>query len=1745
MLAAVTSASSIDRSEDKATSPSSSGPSGPLFEGMVGAHYLLSMLAGGEPRGLPGTTTARVEFQRASDARPLDDVIVHAVDARGVFATLEIQVKRSMTFTASDETFRSVVAQVAKAGARHDFDSSRYELAAALERTSTKIERSLQVVLSWARELTTPEIFFAHLDRSGFARDEMRSFVGVFRENLRRAGAAHDDIAVWRLLRRFQILVFDFNQTGSASDLLARERASMLLAPSDAARGGELWSVLAQLALQSAANAGEYTPASLRESFSQYQFRLAGDRRLRPAREMLLEASQAALVDIQNRVGRVRVDRSVRVAAVHAALDAGRYVEIRGDAGVGKSGVMRQLAERIGQEARTLVFSPDRTPEHGWVVLRSTLGCEASAPEFLSDLASDGGAVLFIDGVDFFDSEAKRVTVRDLVRAAAKVQSFSVVVTARLNFGTEDASWLPEDAIEELGRTPPVLINELDVDEIAQLKHGDSSLVELLVDSHPACEVVRNLFRLARLATRPRNQAVPRTEAEMAREWWYSGGGGPEDRRERCRVLRAVAAHAITSVGPADVSMDPAVAVDQLRANGSLRELQPDKVVFQHDVLREWAMGCLLVEEPQRLAELPLSQPAPATLVRGVEIAARHISEASATGQEWLDFVTRLSATGVHGSWRRAAVLAVVRSELGQNLFDRIAPALVASNGALLSDLVRMVVAVESRPAAPVFAEIGVDVKAIPEDFVLPVAHSWSRLVVWTLRAMAGIPKPVIPDLVDLYSRWCMGTLGTDALTPHLVRQLFLWLEEVESAHYPSDFRLFRRPFGLELSSDQIRDLESELRTSFLLFCARAPELAERYLRSIPARRGGDRIAESVLKFRGAAAQAAPAALVDLTLATLIPKEDEEDELLHVRHDRWGPFEHHDISFLPASPAQGPFFDLLIHAPEEGLPLVRALVNHAIGYYTNGRECGDDKLVIPFPDGERAFPWRQSYIWARDGHSYVITSALMALEAWGHRCIEAGESFHVVRTKILGTESTPAAFLLVVVDLFISHWPHSKDDGWPLLVCPELLVLDHTRAVRDLMKVNQTDFFDAGTLEKEPSGPVRLPDLRRRQSRGVSLDHLIGNYVFLGPADLLAALRARLAEAAQRVGPPDPQDPGMGDVRFAAAHAVNLANADNWREEASRRPDGTEVTGHRYHAPAAEREMLEPAAAASNAKLAETQLMLALASALDDREKSSPELVTAGLAWAQEVGSNLSRSDDSDTYLPEWRARTKVIAAALVMRDGHPAVKSQNAEWANAIFVEALARPDDRVHRHQGVLSMNVVAAAGVGTIGLLGLESSEARVRAAVEIAGRPEPSMAFALFAEANNISGIDVRLPRALVRVGLSACIHAKRGYHESDEDLEQRKEENRARIRAAIDGELAWLSRQGTEPAWPVFPLDELPRKRRRSTMRVPGGRRDDPELVDDEDWKKPGQYADYQGAALWLRAIKPLLDPAAFPWIRGIINGYADWTGTANGVGIEDETDSLRGVMEWNSAYFSVLAPTMVGLTPAETDEYALNRICTFPDEPFFDVTSEFLRSVDELFFNRNEIAVEEATRIRSVLSDRLMKSRRWRYLVKTNSSSIEWHMGPAIASLFMHEHSMVRRAQCYLLPKGAARVGPFLPMLTDMAVAGARSAFVGTLFLGLVEVKVQPAYLQYVVRAGSAWMAAYAGDPGFWVDLGIGRRLCTWFNEAMRADSNRFLSGSSMMLDLDTLLDGLVRVGVPQARTTEDEIAQLRHGAKP
>jgi hypothetical protein len=118
-----------------------------------------------------------------------------------------------------------------------------------------------------------------------------------------------------------------------------------------------------------------------------------------------------------------------------------------------------------------------------------------------------------------------------------------------------------------------------------------------------------------------------------------------------------------------------------------------------------------------------------------------------------------------------------------------------------------------------------------------------------------------------------------------------------------------RSPFNGELSGQQIGVLASELRMGFLTFCNRRPQLAKSYLQFVKASHHSERALTGIIKNSGALSQAAPKELAEVTAELLIPKAEEEEK--DRRHPFREAFGDRDLDFIPASPSQGPFLQLL------------------------------------------------------------------------------------------------------------------------------------------------------------------------------------------------------------------------------------------------------------------------------------------------------------------------------------------------------------------------------------------------------------------------------------------------------------------------------------------------------------------------------------------------------------------------------------------------------------------------------------------------------------------------------------------------------------------------------------------------------------------------------------------------------------------------------------------------------------------
>jgi hypothetical protein len=1512
------------------------------------------MLSEADPRGLPGAVIERIDLQRASEGHPLDDVIVHGTMTTGEPAVLEVQAKRTITFAPADNVFKDVVGQLARAFQNLDLSNERHQFAVATERTSFKITGPYQDVLRWAREIGSASTFIERINRKNVGNDDMRTFVATLRSHLTAVGCRSDDQAVWEILRRFHILTFDYDAPGSQSYELALERARHLLAPDEASRASVFWKALTETAIRVATTGGALDRARLIAELVQVDnFRLIGSRRSRAPRETLSEAASLAAADLQRSVAGVTLARTAQLEAVRDARDVGRYVEIVGGPGVGKSGLLGMLVQQVLTEARAIVLSPDRTIPGGWLQFKSALSVDVTPKTFLADLASDGGAVLFVDSLDLFDDPGKRATVKDLVRTAAEVPSFQVIVTARTNFDKDEPNWLPAEALARLGRAPPVVVEELGPEEIAELTAAAPALRALLADNHPAHDVVRNLFRLSRMLELQGSTEDLRSEVDLLLRWWTTADGPPEGRRERARLLSDLSDAALAGVDRIE-TRPAAAAVDALIARESVRELGLDRFAFRHDVLRDWGVATRLHDDPDKLDRLPLTRPASTSLARGVELAARLALERSSDGQRWVNHINRVSPQKSHASWRRFSLLAILRSELALELLDRATGSLFAESGALLRELIRTAIATESRPIADTLAEIGADVSSIPAGIFGPSNTSWAKLAMWLLLRRADLPLQTLPDVVELFQSLSASMFFADPLTPRMAIALADWLDEIEVAEDHHPLAADQPRFASAYRYDGLHTLAEDVRHAFALMAARAPERAQAYLRSVSKRRNPDDSIRDIMRFRGSFPQAAPAELAALTLAGLVATPDEGER--RRRSIRVEILSHIDTVFLPSSPSQGPFLDLLNAAPEHGLSLIRRLVGHAVAVLSAGREPGDDGLTLVFASGSRFFPWRRTYYWSRDAEGcHAIESALMALEAWSHARVERGDAPDQVIADILGPEGSAAAHVLVAIDVLISHWPKTLPAIAPFLGAPELLSLDRTRQVHDSMP--EVDLLGwSAAWPKEPPGPVTLAGLKKRLSRRVPLETMLAYFTHSKGADR-DGLRRLLEAAAQRLGSPEPDDT-FAEPRLMARYALNLIDPANWQPN-----DG----GLGYVSPPDEARHVAHLHAKGAPETEDFAIDAAIQTALEDTEHSGPQLAEHAVSYAK-------RLETSDTRQNALGSRTNAIvsAAMIVARDGSDQLLDQHDAWVRGVFADAFAKTERGIASNmRDGIRFNPVAIATLGVIHLWRRRHLETDRDTLLELAGRDTAEAAQGFGAGVKVIRGIDPRLIPAVLRCALAAQVHPKRRWDDSDEKTAADHARYRERVTAEIEAERAWLRGQSAEPAWPQFPLPILHIRQSSRIARTDAADRSPAAAVvaDDEVYS--------QNAALWLRQLARRSDPLDVSWLPSFVSAYVDWTARANGAGHEPNVEIDTRLDDWNGIFFWLLARTL----PAMKLDQALaevGRAITVPDKSFFDIAENLVPALDELYFDGLGLDLGTAVRLRGLVADRLVESASWR-----------------------------------------------------------------------------------------------------------------------------------------------------------------------
>ncbi len=1659
------------------SSPRSTGPAGSQFEAKVGTHYALAILAGTEPFGLPGAIVDRIEFQRGGQGHPLDDVIVRGTTAAGEDRCLEIQVKRAMAFTKSDANFASIVDGIVRA--RRIEPNRRF--AVAIERTTGAIDKGVQEALELAQQTIDVASFLKLLETPGRHNQDTKDFVDAFKIHLAVSGEAGNDV-LYDVLRSFSVLTFDYARPNSIAEHHDRFRARQLAANSG---GPDPYDGMFGLVLRADAIGGELNRRELVRKLSGVGISIGSAPTLAVARRHIEELSRHALDDIGLTVSDCRLAREKPRRELEALLLAAEsqaaVVEISGPSGTGKSGLLRTAIEGRAAVSRILVLAPDRTPAGGWPAMRALFGIQATADEFLRDLACDGGGYLCIDGLDRFRDRAQRKTLIDLLRAGLRCPGLTVIFTARPGWEDEGAIWIGEELFGQLSARGRMNLDSLDDDEAEALAKAAPQLAHLLRPDHPAKPLARNLLKLRLLVRTRLNTAEAISEAELAKEWMASGAGTSErsmgETRSCKRVIYAVGKGLIDGESLVDVARHDANAVAQLIADEVLVEIQSERVRFRHDLFADWTVACVLSDDLGVIEGLALDVPPPFWMARGFELACRILAE-SGPDEAWPKLLERLEAEGVASGWAGLALLALVRSERADLLLGRYDALLLKAKGLRAVRLIRRFIASHTQPAASLFKEVLPEGIAVPEGVSIPKGPEWIRLILWCLQRFDRLEPAVLSAAVDLFQNWLvLAAFGEKTVSPILLdRYADILVADIEQR----DLQLPRYGDPLPKIKHAVSaDALETARTQLALWAPSVPVAAARYLEAVKQSKRPEAAMSQILDFPGRLPGAAPDAFAAAFLCALEDDDDEDEFRARPNRRRSFAMSRIDGPFVLGRCGTGVFTEIFQAAPATGASFIRTLTERACA-----TEDNDPSFSVELLGETRRIIAPFSYGWSRGrAPSVMLTKALLALEYWAHQRLDEGEKLEAVIIDIIGEGPVIGALWLVIVDLVISHSSLNGTILRDLLASPETMALDSSRASVDAVDRMGGGILGSAWRESPAADKAVAENLASRLSRCIALHDVIPQLVLSRPVQELSVLHERLNTAVRRLGPWTQDVVDWDAPEFMASHACRLSTKGGYKLVKEKDAEGTEREGWVYDWPPGQKKWLEQRGAETNAEHSAFSRSMAVRTTMNDETKGASVGLTDAEAILEETDAAFPDDDGLSSRDPNDPWLSRVSAAAFLARFSSREQLVGRLSELRSIFEQALHPKDQSRALGRDDVMYNPQAMAIVGRLYLyLAAASDDERDAASLMQSVADFPASAAPAFLRHRSAAEkIDEKAMISICRVALLACrIPRRANYDEDEAAYDKRSADLKSLVVSAIDAEQVWRE-GGSEPEWPT-PPSRRPKRQKRS-LKI--GQKSGAEKRTTREPEWPDYYYDEKTGTAWLRILGQV-GPNAGSISQAVLCENRGWLLDTNGPSEDGEDDGdiervwTRGLMD----YVAVHARHW----PDDTrQELVFAVLKAFSDEAFIDTAAAFIVQGDIRLIEGDMEDRAYLLSVREALWPRLKQTRHWRSHLWSTSDGMEIHLKELVSAYFMRATYGFGEGQAYTKGLFDRELVPFMPLLLEIACEAPSCPTIAYLYLHILEC-LDPSTAEIpLVAAADQW--AKAANNRFWNELGIGRRV--------------------------------------------------------
>ncbi len=469
-----------------------------------------------------------------------------------------------------------------------------------------------------------------------------------------------------------------------------------------------------------------------------------------------------------------------------------------------------------------------------------------------------------------------------------------------------------------------------------------------------------------------------------------------------------------------------------------------------------------------------------------------------------------------------------------------------------------------------------------------------------------------------------------------------------------------------------------------------------------------------------------PKEFVDFVISVLIQKPIKSKNYPHVPRRITSSLEdrnfgiNHIVDFIPPASIQGPFLYLLFNNENEGIRLVHALTNAASEKwrkYKQRQEIDRPKLnslpvTINLPSGYREF-WgdTQVYCWFRGTTvgPYTVISALMALEEWMERQIEAGKDVEALFEKVL-SESNSVAVLGICLSMALAYPEKCLKVALPIAICADIWEMDIIRLAYDSTNSwnglkewewDESKKLDYEVLERRNKRPQCSRDIR-----GLAMYYVLSIDEFL---------RVSFEQAVEQFTEnlPFRYEEEKSDPNAVAALREKMENyqvfgrRENYRQQ--------QVGEHRHiwvEHPEEIRKRNEELLKAN----VELERLLGVYLWAEETIKNGKANERMTLEEAVAAAKKLQTSEDSaemeqeDINAPVTRFQAVVgVAAAILIADFEWSRTQNHLEWSAAILLAAARMPKASKY-DMSPFSVKVYAGRGLALLTAHGVANTEVR---------------------------------------------------------------------------------------------------------------------------------------------------------------------------------------------------------------------------------------------------------------------------------------------------------------------------------------------------------------------------------------------------------------------------------------------------